>query len=124
MRLDRRTSVFGYVPAHSLLFRILTPILFNTPSGHLRTLEEVYVNEILNLSSWCHVVDTLSLEWQEHILFATVLMNASIAFLAIPTVDNGQNTFTRSTGQIAGYISNRMHKDDIDVMVACHFAQL
>jgi hypothetical protein len=70
---------------------------------------------------------------------ATVLMNASIAFLAIPTVDNGQNTFTRSTGQIAGYISvvaslgsvivglillhrNRTQKDDIDVMVACHFA--
>jgi hypothetical protein len=65
-------------------------------------------------------------------------MNASIAFLAIPTVDNGQNTFTRSTGQIAGYISvisslgsvivglillhrNRMRKDDIDAMVACHF---
>ncbi|KAJ7847469.1 hypothetical protein B0H14DRAFT_2769993 [Mycena olivaceomarginata] len=138
-RLDRRTSVFGYVPAHSLLFWILTAILFNAPSGHLRTLEELYVDEILNRSSWCRVVDTLSLEWQQHVLFATVLMNASIAFLAIPTVDNGQNTFTRSTGQIAGYISvvaslgsvivglillhrNQTRQDDIDAMVACHFA--
>ncbi|KAF7366168.1 hypothetical protein MVEN_00493800 [Mycena venus] len=104
-RLDGRTSVFGYVPAHSLILRILTPILFNAPSGHLRTLEDVYVDEILNLNSWRRVIDTLSLEWQEHVLYATVLMNASIAFLAIPTVDNGQNTFTRSTGQIASYIS-------------------
>ncbi|KAJ7203786.1 hypothetical protein GGX14DRAFT_523339 [Mycena pura] len=134
-RLDRRTSVFGYVSTRSLLLRILTPILFNAPSSHLRTLEEVYVDEILNLSSWCRVVDTLSLEWQEHILFATVLMNAGIAFLAIPTVDNGQNTFTRSTGQIAGYISviaslgsvivglillhkNRTRKTDLDAMAS------
>ncbi|KAJ7203790.1 hypothetical protein GGX14DRAFT_501350 [Mycena pura] len=134
-RLDRRTSVFGHVSARSILLRILTPILFNAPSSHLRTLEEVYVDEVLNLSSWCRVVDTLSLEWQEHILFATVLMNAGIAFLAIPTVDNGQNTFTRSTGQIAGYISviaslgsvivglillhkNRTRKTDLDAMAS------
>ncbi|KAJ7070551.1 hypothetical protein C8F01DRAFT_1225955 [Mycena amicta] len=132
---NRRTSVFGYLPKRSLLLRILTPILFNTPNGYLQTLEEVYVDEILNLTSWCRVVDTLSLEWQEHILFATVLMNASIAFLTIPTVDNGQNTFTRSTGQVAGYISviaslgsifvglillhrNRTRKDDIDAMAS------
>jgi hypothetical protein len=61
--------VFGYVPARSLLLRILAPILFNAPSGHLRTLEEVFVDEILNLSSWGRVADTLSLEWQELILY-------------------------------------------------------
>jgi hypothetical protein len=59
-------------------------------------------------------------------------MNASIAFLAIPTVDNGQDTFTRSTCQVAGYISviaslgsvfvglillHRNRKDDIDATV-------
>ncbi|KAJ7290460.1 hypothetical protein C8J57DRAFT_1611342, partial [Mycena rebaudengoi] len=65
---------------------------------------------------------------------ATVLLNASIAFLAIPTVDNGDNISTRTTGQIAGYISvisslgsvivglillhqNRRRKSDIDAMV-------
>ena len=66
-------------------------------------------------------------------------MNAGIAFLAIPTVDNGQNTLTRSTGQIASYISviaslgsvivglillhkNRTRKNDLDAMVRCHYS--
>ncbi|KAF8176174.1 hypothetical protein K438DRAFT_2022689 [Mycena galopus ATCC 62051] len=82
-RLDKTQSVYGHVPRHSLLIKIMAPILLNAPLTHLRMFEE---------------------EWQQLTLFATVLLNADIAFLAIPTVDNGEHT-SRSAAQIATYVS-------------------
>ncbi|KAJ7472336.1 hypothetical protein B0H11DRAFT_2038630 [Mycena galericulata] len=104
-RLEKNVSVFGNVQTRSLLFRIIAAFTFNAPSVHLRTLDEVYVDELLNLDPWRRFIDTLCLEWQELILFASVLLNADMAFLAIPTVDNGLNISARSISQIASYFS-------------------
>ncbi|KAF7350103.1 hypothetical protein MVEN_01312400 [Mycena venus] len=104
-RLDRKASAFGYVATRSILLRIFAPLLFNAPIPHLRALEELYTDEVINNGPWRSLIDGLCVEWQEHILYATVLLNADMAFLAIPTVDNGQNIPARSMAQIASYIS-------------------
>ncbi|KAJ7917657.1 hypothetical protein B0H13DRAFT_1994490 [Mycena leptocephala] len=104
-RLEKEHSVFGYKPTRSLLFHILGPLLFNAPLAHLHALESVYVDEIAYVAPWGRISDTLCLEWQELILYATVLLNADVAFLAIPTVDDGGHMTSRSTSQIAGYVS-------------------
>ncbi|KAJ7109641.1 hypothetical protein C8R43DRAFT_1079700 [Mycena crocata] len=103
-RLDKTQSVYGCVPQRSLLIKILSPLLFNAPLSHLRTLEDAYSDEIVSHAPWRRITEGLNMEWQELTLFATVLLNADMAFLAIPTVDNADHS-SRSTGQIASYVS-------------------
>ncbi|KAJ7282776.1 hypothetical protein C8J57DRAFT_1463389 [Mycena rebaudengoi] len=103
-RLDKTQSVYGHVPRHSLLIKIVAPILLNAPLTHLRMFEEVYADEIVSHVQWRRIIELLDQEWQQLTLFATVLLNADIAFLAIPTVDNGEHA-SRSAAQIAAYVS-------------------
>ncbi|KAJ7801222.1 hypothetical protein B0H13DRAFT_672457 [Mycena leptocephala] len=103
-RLDKTQSVYGNVPRHSLLIRIIAPILLNAPLTHLRMFEEVYADEKVSYVQWRRIIELLDQEWQQLTLFATVLLNADIAFLAIPTVDNGEHA-PRSAAQIATYVS-------------------
>ncbi|KAJ6582987.1 hypothetical protein DFH09DRAFT_1029437 [Mycena vulgaris] len=103
-RLDRSQSVYGCVPRHSLLIKIVAPLLFNAPLTHLRTLHDAYGDEIVSNAPWQRITEVLNIEWQELTLFATVLLNADMAFLSISTVDNGVNS-TRTTAQIASYVS-------------------
>ncbi|KAJ7205212.1 hypothetical protein GGX14DRAFT_568961 [Mycena pura] len=103
-RLDKTQSVYGNVPQHSLLIKIIAPILLNAPLTHLRMFEEVYADEIVSHVHWRRIIERLDQEWQQLTLFATVLLNADIAFLAIPMVDNGENA-PRSAAQIAIYVS-------------------
>ncbi|KAJ7678836.1 hypothetical protein B0H14DRAFT_3063488 [Mycena olivaceomarginata] len=135
-RLEKERSVFGHITTRSLIFRILGLLLFNAPWTHLRALEEVWVDEKVSVAPWRRIVDTLCIEWQELILYATVLLNANVAFLAIPTIDDGSHIYARSISQIASYVSvitslgsvivglilvrqNRSHKDGaIDVVAA------
>ncbi|KAF7330609.1 hypothetical protein MSAN_02454700 [Mycena sanguinolenta] len=103
-RLDKTQSVYGHVPRHSLLIKIIAPILLNAPLTHLRMFEEVYADENVSHVQWRRLIERLDQEWQQLTLFATVLLNADIAFLAIPTVDNGDHA-PRSVAQIAIYVS-------------------
>ncbi|KAJ7888880.1 hypothetical protein B0H14DRAFT_1182509 [Mycena olivaceomarginata] len=103
-RLDKTQSVYGHIPRHSLLIKIIAPILLNAPLTHLRMFEEVYADEIVSHVQWRRIIELLDQEWQQLTLFATVLLNADIAFLAIPTVDNGEHV-SRSAAQIATYVS-------------------
>ncbi|KAJ6524199.1 hypothetical protein B0H19DRAFT_1276646 [Mycena capillaripes] len=101
-RLQSQTSVFEDMPARSLMFRITAPLLFNAPISHVRTLEGIYVDELLSHVPWRSFLEKLCSEWQELVLYATVLLNADMAFLSIPTVEDGSAT---TMGQIATYIS-------------------
>ncbi|KAJ6609080.1 hypothetical protein B0H10DRAFT_1954921 [Mycena sp. CBHHK59/15] len=103
-RLDKTQSVYGFVPRRSPLIKIVSPLLFNAPLTHLQAFESVYTDEIVSHAPWRRITDILDLEWQELILYATVLLNADMAFLAIPTVDNGEHP-ARSTSQICSYVS-------------------
>jgi len=48
-------------------------------------------------------ITRLQSDWAEFILYGTVLLNANVAFLAIPSVDTGNHT--RTAAQLASYLS-------------------
>jgi len=104
-RLDFTHSVHGKKRQRSYLIRVLSPLLFYTPDSHLQSLDELWVDELLRLVSWNKFIEKLDHEWVGLILYATILLNANVAFLAIPGVNNGQVGVSRSASQQASYLS-------------------
>jgi len=79
-------------------------VLFNAPLVHLQALERIWVDRTMCHLPWDQFIEKLKGDWQEFILYATVLLNANVAFLAIPSVDPGNST-QRSATQVASYVS-------------------
>ncbi|TFK73478.1 hypothetical protein BDN72DRAFT_814413 [Pluteus cervinus] len=105
-RLDRDQSVHGTVRGRrTWLVKCFSPLLFSAPDVHLRGLEKMWVDGLMHHSAWTHFIKKLIDEWQEFILFATVLLNANVAFLAIQSVDTHADPTVRSPAQIASYLS-------------------
>ncbi|OBZ72779.1 hypothetical protein A0H81_07310 [Grifola frondosa] len=102
-RLNRGQSVHGGSQAHTIFISIFSPLFFNAPRVHLRDLEKVAMDGLIALPSWSQFMGKLQTEWQEMILYATVLLNANVAFLAIPSVDTGADH--RTPEQISSYLS-------------------
>ncbi|KAJ7620253.1 hypothetical protein FB45DRAFT_929801 [Roridomyces roridus] len=102
-RVQVDTSVFEDASSkRSIFFRLTAPLMFNASWAHVQSLENIYVDELLNKAHWIAFVEKLTSEWQELTLYATVLLNADIAFLSVPTIQHGEST---SVGQIASYVS-------------------
>ncbi|KAJ7468782.1 hypothetical protein FB451DRAFT_1257315 [Mycena latifolia] len=77
-RLDKRNSVYGtsYVPTQAFLLGSL--LLFNAPVTHLTNLEMMFKDEIISVASWNKFIGKLRSEWQETVLFATLILNANV----------------------------------------------
>ncbi|KAH7914526.1 hypothetical protein BJ138DRAFT_1079243 [Hygrophoropsis aurantiaca] len=88
----------------SVLLRILSPLLFGAPDIHTKGLKTIWVDQLVNHIPWKKFIDSLNSEWQEFTLYATVVLNANVAFLAVPGVDLGTGG-TQSPAQVASYIS-------------------
>ncbi|KAH9941634.1 uncharacterized protein BXZ73DRAFT_41460 [Epithele typhae] len=89
-RLNRDQSVYhGVKKRRTLLIRFFAPFFWNAPHVHLRSLEKIYIDEVITIIPWGGFISKLQNEWQEFVLYATVLLNANVAFLAIPSVDTG-----------------------------------
>ncbi|EMD36411.1 hypothetical protein CERSUDRAFT_95722 [Gelatoporia subvermispora B] len=78
--------------------------LFKAPEGHAREFSKAWVDRIVHRVTWKQFMIKLSEEWQEYTLFATVLLNANVAFLSVPGVINGDSP-AQSAAQIASYMS-------------------
>ncbi|KAH9478558.1 hypothetical protein JR316_0009015 [Psilocybe cubensis] len=104
-RIERNFSVHGD-PIHSRtwLVKSLSIILFSSPDFHLRTLQNMWVDGIMHHNVWQECMKKMNEEWQEFVLFATVMLNANVAFLAIQSVDINDDPH-RSAAQIASYLS-------------------
>ncbi|TFY69320.1 hypothetical protein EVG20_g3206 [Dentipellis fragilis] len=106
-RLIREKSIHGSKPQRTFLITALSPLLFWAPEAHLRDLEQIYVDFILHEKTWSKFIKKLQNEWNEFVVFSTILLNANVAFLAIPSVmilqDN--DTLLNSPAQIASYLS-------------------
>ncbi|RPD75534.1 hypothetical protein L226DRAFT_545397 [Lentinus tigrinus ALCF2SS1-7] len=103
-RLGRDQSVYNSPkPRRTLLIRLFAPLFWNAPDVHLRGLEKIFIDGIIAVVPWGTFIGKLQNEWQEFVLYATVLLNANVAFLAIPSVDNGPNDITAA--QISSYLS-------------------
>ncbi|KAJ7485356.1 hypothetical protein FB451DRAFT_1392105 [Mycena latifolia] len=82
-RLDSTNSVYGPMPEASYPFIFISPLLFNSPRSHLTNIHTMYKDGILNCMGWKHFIRHLRSEWQETILFGTLILNANVGFLAI-----------------------------------------
>ncbi|KAJ8517952.1 hypothetical protein ONZ45_g4944 [Pleurotus djamor] len=108
-RLGRDQAIYNDPKGNqrSYLISLISPMLFNAPEVHLRTLNAVYVDEIVYAHGINKFIEKLNSEWQEFILYATVLLNANVALLAIQSVD-GSGEGPKSPIQICSYMSIAM----------------
>ncbi|THV03674.1 hypothetical protein K435DRAFT_962297 [Dendrothele bispora CBS 962.96] len=63
----------------------------------------IWVDRLIHQVSWEKFINGMRGEWQELLLFGTVLINANVAFLAIQSVDS--TSPARSPAQIGSYLS-------------------
>ncbi|KAK0452419.1 hypothetical protein EV421DRAFT_1768788 [Armillaria borealis] len=104
-RLEREKSVYGRKFKRTALIALLSPLLFFAPDIHLASLERIWGDGIVSKVSWTIFIEKLNTEWQEFILYSTVLLNANVAFIAIQSVDDSSDHPGRSPAQISSYIS-------------------
>ncbi|KAJ6488057.1 hypothetical protein C8R45DRAFT_265104 [Mycena sanguinolenta] len=105
-RLNVDQSVHATVKKRTMLIKLLSPLLFYAPDFHLLGLHAINTDGLIRHSGWAQFVTRLNSEWQEFTLYATVVLNANVAFLSIQSVDQGGNLVsTRSPAQIASYVS-------------------
>ncbi|KAF8960337.1 hypothetical protein BDZ97DRAFT_1665959, partial [Flammula alnicola] len=87
------------------MIRILSPFLLFGPEVHLRKLQEISVDSLVRKHDWGAMLAELTEEWKDITLYATVLLNANVAFLAIQSVDSSAPPGGRSGQQRASYFS-------------------
>ncbi|KAG7091401.1 hypothetical protein E1B28_010438 [Marasmius oreades] len=108
VRLDRNKSIHqpaNYVQPHSWLLGCLSPLMFSAPDTHCREINKIWVDRCVHKAAWNKFITNMNTEWQELILFGTVLLNANVAFLAIQSVDEATAVPSRSPGQILSFLS-------------------
>ncbi|KAF5371591.1 hypothetical protein D9758_003516 [Tetrapyrgos nigripes] len=108
VRLDRDRSVYlppDFVPSQSWLMLSLSPWMFSTPDIYYNALNKIWIDGMMHEATWERFINGLKEQWQELILFGTVLLNANVAFLAIQSVDESTSLPQRSPAQIGSYLS-------------------
>ncbi|KAN0131684.1 hypothetical protein V8E53_010526 [Lactarius tabidus] len=104
-------------PPRSLLITLLSPVLFLAPEVHLKEVEKLWTDEIIIETVWKSFMTKLLGEWEELVLWSTVMLTANVGFLAVPGVvisDINNNNLTSasmlkifvSTSQIASSLSS------------------
>ncbi|KIJ66565.1 hypothetical protein HYDPIDRAFT_109616, partial [Hydnomerulius pinastri MD-312] len=97
-RLDADQTVYYNHRQHKSFFlRCMSPFLFGAPDVHAQGLKTIWVDQLVNHISWKRFIDKLNSEWQEFTLYGTVVLNANVAFLAVPTINY--------PAEIASYVS-------------------
>ncbi|CAA7270226.1 unnamed protein product [Cyclocybe aegerita] len=103
-RIERNYSVYGdSTNQRTLLIKAVSLFLWSAPDVHLRTLQRMWVDEIMHKAVWEECVKKMNDEWQEFVLFGTVMLNANMALLAIQSVD--EEGPMKSGVQISSYLS-------------------
>ncbi|KAH0579359.1 hypothetical protein H2248_003499 [Termitomyces sp. 'cryptogamus'] len=95
-------------PENTWFFTIVSLLLLSAPNVHLKSLNELWVDQITLKARWVKFFVKMNSQWGEHIVHASILLNANVAFLAIPSNDPSNNTTlqsTRTAAQIASYLS-------------------
>lgn len=88
-RLDSDQTIYSKGHDHqSLLFIIASLLLFGAPRTTSEDLKIIWVDRIINRVLWNQFIGKLNDEWAGLALSATVILNANVAFLAIPSVQD------------------------------------
>ncbi|KAG6836585.1 hypothetical protein H0H93_006421 [Arthromyces matolae] len=108
-RLDSRQSVHKTKKdRRTLLIRIFSPLLFAAPDELLKSLKNHWVDQITIKARWVKFYTKMNVQWGQHIVHSSILLNANVAFLAIPSNDPSNNSVPqphRTVAQIASYVS-------------------
>ncbi|KAJ3788474.1 hypothetical protein GGU10DRAFT_306920 [Lentinula aff. detonsa] len=108
-RLDRDQSVHHNADRlqnrRPWWMKCLSPALFSAPDLYYRILSNLWVDNLVHEAAWSDFVNKMNEEWQQLILFNTVLLNANVAFLAIQSIDDSSDSPGRSPEQIASFLS-------------------
>ncbi|KAF8190343.1 hypothetical protein K438DRAFT_922970 [Mycena galopus ATCC 62051] len=108
-RLNSDQSIHATMQKRTMLVKILGPLFYYAPDFHLLALHTMYTDGLVRHRGWAEFVTRLNDEWQEFTLYATVMLNANVAFLSIQSVDQGGNLVAaRSPAQISSYLSMLM----------------
>ncbi|KAF8140848.1 hypothetical protein K438DRAFT_698068 [Mycena galopus ATCC 62051] len=102
--LNLGQSVYATVQKRTMSMKILSPLCFSAPDSHLFGLRTIHTDRLIPQREWPEFVRGLTSQWQEFTLYATVILNANVAFLAIQSVDNN-GVYKRSPAQISSYLS-------------------
>ncbi|KIM46860.1 hypothetical protein M413DRAFT_264641 [Hebeloma cylindrosporum] len=89
----------------TFIIKIVSPLLLFGPESHIRKLTEMSVDSLVRRHDWDKLLADLTNDWKEFALYATVLLNANVAFLAIQSVDDESAPGYRSPEQRASYFS-------------------
>jgi len=104
-RLNRDDSVHGqWTNRRTWFIKSISIFLFSAPDIHLENLQKMWVDKILHKAVWEEGLKKVTDEWQEFILYSTVVLNANVAFLSIQSVDTNNGPY-RSPAQISSYCS-------------------
>jgi len=82
----------------------VTKALLDNHMVYLRALETIWIDDIVTVIPWTSFMTRLRADWQEYVLFATVLLNANISFMTINDVDLGPGQ-PRTLAQITSLVS-------------------
>ncbi|KAG6907776.1 hypothetical protein DXG01_007383 [Tephrocybe rancida] len=110
-RLNYSQSIYSKTQGYrrTMFIKIFSPLLFAAPNVHLKILDELWVDELTLKARWTAFFIKLNSQWGEHLVHASILLNANVAFLAIPSNDPSNNSprllTARTAAQIASYIS-------------------
>ncbi|KAF8134671.1 hypothetical protein K438DRAFT_1883364 [Mycena galopus ATCC 62051] len=99
-RLNSDESVYGYKPKRSYFFILLSPLLFNAPLRYIRNVEVANTDQVINTASWHKLITALRSEWQDFVLYGTLILNTNVGFLAIPATVNSTPAQTASYASI------------------------
>ena len=68
-RLERNFSVYGTNPRRTWCIKILSPLLFFSPDFYMRTLHDLYVDQIVNMNNWDAFREKLTFDWRQYVLY-------------------------------------------------------
>ncbi|KIK17297.1 hypothetical protein PISMIDRAFT_111762, partial [Pisolithus microcarpus 441] len=104
-RLDAGKSI--YAPHHrlsssgsSFLIRIIDLFLFQSASGHLEELKQMWVDQIVHYPSWQKYIAKLTSDWARFTIFSTVLLTTDVGLLAAPTLGGGGGGMTAAVASV------------------------
>ena len=81
-RLSAKQSIHGRKKeiSRTYLFKILSPILFSAPNVHLKTMTEIWADQLTIKVPWNEFFTKLNDEWQGHTVYVVFLLVYFISF--------------------------------------------
>ncbi|KAH9074152.1 hypothetical protein EDB83DRAFT_2515916 [Lactarius deliciosus] len=120
-RLIRNQTVYsGENQKRSLLITLLSPMLFLAPEVHLQDINKLWTDEIIIETVWKSFMSKLVGEWEELILWSTVMLTANVGFLAITgvVISNINDSLMTGTSTFDIYISPSQIASSISILAS------